>query len=64
METIDIKEIKDLYKKCGLYNNQCYAIRTDLNIGTLENKLNTNFHFMNKEEQSFYSNNTITKGKF
>lgn len=61
MKIIEFEEIKDLYKKCGLSNNQNYVMRTDLNMGTLNNKLNSSLQFLSKEGQSFYSNSCIPK---
>ena len=39
MSLITVDEIQSLYKKCGAYQDN-YQIRTTINKGTLNNKLN------------------------
>ncbi len=47
MKTITNNEILRLYKQCGLEVN-ITEIRTEINIGTLNNKLNANYSFLNQ----------------
>lgn len=47
MKTITNNEILGLYKKCGLEEN-ITEIRTQINTGTLNNKLNANYSFLNQ----------------
>lgn len=48
METIKIEEIMQLYKKCGLNEQDLHPIRTTINTGSLNNTLNSNYDFGNK----------------
>lgn len=52
MTTITVNEITRLYKTCGLDSSIQYGMRKDINTGSLGNKLNTSFDFINKT--SFY----------
>lgn len=49
MNTIKLNEILELYKKCGINNNTDTKIRTTINQGTLNNKLNYNVDFYNQK---------------
>lgn len=53
MKTITIDEIQNLYKKCGLEIIGNQLIRTEINTGTLNNKLNADYSFL-------YQNSTQT----
>lgn len=48
MKTISCKEITQLYRACGLNSSIQYEMRTDINTGTLSNRLNTNYEFLNR----------------
>ena len=43
MQTVTLDEIMDLYRQCGLSEVFSANIRTDINKGTLGNKLNCDF---------------------
>lgn len=43
-KTISIDEIMSLYKQCNVVLNDNQNIRTDINKGTLHNKLNSTFN--------------------
>lgn len=58
MQTATLEEIMDLYRQCGLSEVFSANIRTDINQGTLDNKLNSNFSFLYKNRVSPI-NNTI-----
>lgn len=48
MKTISVEEITQLYKNCGLNSSYSYRMRTEINTGTLNNKLNANYDFLNR----------------
>lgn len=48
MTIISVEEITRLHKTCGLDSSVQYSMRKDINTGSLENKLNTSFAFLNK----------------
>lgn len=61
MQTIKLEEILNLYQKCGITAPSSQTIRTTINKGTLENKLNTSYEFLNKNSiQTIYTNNTAS----
>lgn len=49
MNTIKLNEILELYKKCGIDNNTNAPIRTTINQGTLNNRLNFNLDFYDQK---------------
>lgn len=60
MRTIEITEILSLYRKCSLSGYSSNTIRTDINRGTLDNKLNSSYDFLNRENKtSVWSNTAI-----
>lgn len=58
MQTVTLDEIMDLYRQCGLSEVFSANIRTDINKGTLGNKLNCDFSFLYKGRVSPI-NNTV-----
>lgn len=40
MKTIQVKDILDIYKMCGLTGEESTIIRNTLNLGTLSRKIN------------------------
>ena len=48
MTNIPVEEITRLHKTCGLDSSVQYSMRKDISTGSLENKLNTSFAFLNK----------------
>ena len=40
MKTIQVKDILDIYKMCGLTGEESTIIRNTLNLGTLNRKIN------------------------
>lgn len=40
METIQVKDILDIYKLCGLNGDENTVIRNSINLGTLKRRLN------------------------
>lgn len=48
MKTISASEILQLYKRCGVDGNGIGNARTNINTGSLDNKLNTNFSYINR----------------
>lgn len=59
MKTIALEEITDLYRKCGINKVNTDNLRTNVNMGTLNNKLNCDYSFLNKGKVSAtVSNNT------
>ena len=63
MKTIEMTEILNLYRKCGIDNTSKNGIvRNTLNSGTLNNKLNIgNAIENNTANNSIWTNNTLTK---
>ncbi len=63
MNTIEMSEILNLYRKCGI-NDISYdkVIRSTLNSGTLNNKLSIGNTLRNDiTNNSVWTNNTITE---
>lgn len=59
MKTVTLEEINDLYRKCGISDIDSNNPRTSINTGSLNNKLNCNFSFLDKGKvASSVSNNT------
>jgi hypothetical protein len=60
MKTIQTEEIESLYKICGLNERSLYGIRTTINSGMLDNKLNSNFEFLEKNTVgSIWTNSAV-----
>lgn len=57
MKTISFEEITQLYESCGANLSWQHELRTNINTGTLNSKLNTNYDFLNKSLDSFQSVN-------
>lgn len=47
-DPISFEEITQLYEACGANLSRQQELRTTINTGTLNNKLNTNCDFLNK----------------
>lgn len=60
MKTIELQEIEKLYSNYHIKVYENHSIRNTLNEGTMNNKLNCNYSFINK---SFGSANKLTSGK-
>ena len=55
-------EIQELYKKCGLVENSIGQVRQNINMGNLNNKLNSNFtNIYGKTFSNTLSNATLVK---
>lgn len=63
MKTIEMSEILNLYRKCGIEDTvQNGAMRNTLNLGTLNNKLNIGNAIENTMvNNSIWTNNTLTQ---
>lgn len=61
MKTITVEEITQLYKNCGLNASQAYGMRTDINTGTLNNRLNANYDFLNRSSSSMVASSYYTE---
>jgi hypothetical protein len=48
MKTIQFEDIQKIYYDCGLDLNTTGTIRNTINVGTLDNRLNSNYKFLNK----------------
>lgn len=57
MKPITVDEIMQLYKKCGLNCYQQHGVRTEINTGTLNNRLNANYEFLNKSLSTISESN-------
>ena len=61
MKTISMEEILSLYKKCGVSAQGTKEIRTDINTGTLNNRLNVPVGVLGTVANNIiYSNGTMT----
>lgn len=61
MKTVELIEIENLYTACKVKEMENYPIRTSLNMGTLNNKLNCDYSFMNRNSVSAnYNSNVLT----
>ncbi|MBQ7586432.1 MAG: hypothetical protein IJT37_00210 [Lachnospiraceae bacterium] len=63
MNTVKMPEIIGLYKKCNLDSERNYPIRTEINTGTLSNKLNSGILFVESESQIICSGSTASERK-
>lgn len=63
MNTVKMPEIIGLYKRCDLDSERNYPIRTEINKGTLSNKLNSGIIFDESEGQIVCSGNTASERK-
>ncbi len=63
MNTVQTPEIIGLYKKCGLNSERNYPIRTEINTGTMSNKLNSGIIFIEGKSQSVCSGSTASERK-
>lgn len=62
MKTVDLIEIEKLYTACKVNETRNSPIRTSLNMGTLNNKLNCDYSFMNRNSVSAnYNGNIMSK---
>lgn len=52
MKMVDLTEVDKLYKDCHVEVLENKSIRTSLNIGTMNNKLNCDYSFMNRDTVS------------
>ena len=57
MKTITIEEITTLYRNCGLNASRSYGLRTEINTGTLNNRLNANYDFLNRASSRIITSN-------
>jgi len=58
MKTITISEILGLYKKYDINIDGSKYIRNTINLGTLNNRLNTGNSLINNRTNSVWTNNT------
>ena len=63
MSTVQMPEIIGLYKKCALNSERNYSIRTEINTGTLSNRLNSGIIFVENGNQSVCSGSTVSEKK-
>ena len=59
MKTITVEEITKLYRNCGLNAYQSYGMRTEINTGTLNNRLNANYDFLNRTSSGIVASNYL-----
>ena len=57
MKTITVEEITALYRNCGLNASWSYGMRTEINTGTLNNRLNANYDFLNRASSRIIASN-------
>lgn len=60
MKVVELKEIEKLYKDCHVEMVEEQSIRTNLNVGSINNRLNCDYGFMNK---NFIAYNYINTNK-
>lgn len=47
-----MQEIQDIYNRCGIaFGTEQQQIRTAMNTGSLNNRLNTNYAGLNKQQE-------------
>lgn len=59
MKTVELIEIEKLYTTCNVKGTENHPIRTTLNMGTLNNKLNCDYSFMNRNSVSANYNSNV-----
>ena len=59
MKTVELIEIEKLYMDCHVEMVKHQPIRTSLNIGSMNNRLNCDYSFMNRNSISSNYNNTV-----
>lgn len=59
MDALRMPQIIGLYKKCGLDSEENYPIRTEINTGTLSNRLNTGSLNSDSGKQVVWSGSTV-----
>lgn len=57
MGTVEISEIEKLYMDCHVKQVDNQPIRTSLNTGSMNNRLNSDYSFMNRNSISLSHNN-------
>lgn len=60
MKVVELKEIEKLYKDCHVEMVEEQSIRTNLNVGSINNRLNCDYGFMSK---NFIASNYINTNK-
>lgn len=63
MKTEELIEIEKLYMDCHVDMNQDQPIRTSLNTGSINNRLNCDYSFMNRNSVYLNYNNTVISNK-
>ncbi len=63
MHIIENSEILHLYKKCNVSTSNNLEIRNTINMGTLNNKLNTGGNPRDPIANAVWSNNTVVQTK-
>ena len=63
MKTVELIEIEKLYMDCHVEMVENQPIRTSLNTGSMNNKLNCDYSFMNRNSISLNYNNTVIPNK-
>ena len=59
MKTVELIEIEKLYMDCHVEMVKKQPIRTSLNTGSMNNRLNCDYSFMNRNSISSNYNNTV-----
>ena len=59
MKTVELIEIEKLYMDCHVEMVKNQQIRTSLNTGSMNNRLNCDYSFMNRNSISSNYNNTV-----
>lgn len=59
MKTVELIEIEKLYMDCHVEMVKSQPIRTSLNNGSMNNRLNCDYSFMNRNSISSNYNNTV-----
>ena len=52
MKTIELNEIERLYEECNVEVTRSSPVNNSLNAGRMNNKLNTDYSFMNRNSIS------------
>ena len=63
MKTIELNEIERLYEECKVDVTRSSPVNNSLNAGRMNNKLNTDYSFMNRNSISAIMQNISTLKK-
>ena len=62
MQNVTVQEVEKLYEACGIKNASIGQIRQEINRGTLNNRLNSDFSYVyGRDVSNNFSNITVKK---